>query len=169
MSLPELKPHSSGRSCSNRQASSHTLRRQPALTILQHMREVRRNGENMKRLAYQGFGLLLLAIGMIGTVVPLLPTTIFLILAAGCFARSSPRLEAWLMEHPRLGPQLIAWRKYGAISRQAKVSACIGMTLGFILFWLGARPEPWLASLVACFMLGSAAYVLTRPGVPPHR
>ncbi|MGE8940818.1 YbaN family protein [Leptospira interrogans] len=123
----------------------------------------------MKRLAYQGLGLLLVAIGLIGTVVPLLPTTIFLILAAGCFARSSPRLETWLVEHPRLGPPLVAWRMYGAISRPAKVSACIGMTIGYVLFWLGAHPDPWLAILVAAFMAASAAYVLTRPGLPPQQ
>jgi uncharacterized membrane protein YbaN (DUF454 family) len=123
----------------------------------------------LKRFAYQGLGLLLVAIGLIGTVVPLLPTTIFLILAAGCFARSSPRLETWLVEHPRLGPPLVAWRRYGAISRPAKVSACIGMTIGYILFWLGAHPGPWLAILVAAFMLASAAYVLTRPGMPPQQ
>ena len=123
----------------------------------------------LKRLAYQGLGLLLVAIGLIGTVVPLLPTTIFLILAAGCFARSSPRLETWLVEHPRFGPPLVAWRKYGAISPRAKVSACIGMTIGYVLFWLGAHPGPWLAILVAAFMLASAAYVLTRPGMPPQQ
>ena len=123
----------------------------------------------LKRFAYQGLGLLLVAIGLIGTVVPLLPTTIFLILAAGCFARSSPRLETWLVEHPRLGPPLVAWRRYGAISRPAKDSACIGMTIGYILFWLGAHPGPWLAILVAAFMLASAAYVLTRPGMPPQQ
>ncbi len=123
----------------------------------------------MTRLAYQALGLVLVGIGLIGTVVPLLPTTIFLILAVGCFARSSPRLEAWLMEHPRFGPTLVAWRRYGAISRTAKVSACVGMSLGFILFWLGAHPAPWLSVLVAGLLLASAAYVVSRPEPPQQQ
>jgi uncharacterized membrane protein YbaN (DUF454 family) len=92
-----------------------------------------------------------------------MPTTIFLILAAWCFARSSPALEAWLLDHRKFGPPLRAWRQQGAISRPAKCMACTGMATGFVLFWMGAHPSVWLAVLVAALLLASALYVVSRP------
>src|SRR3546814_5879575 len=66
-------------------------------------------------------GLVLVGIGLIGIVVPLLPTTDFMLLALPCFARSSPKLEAWLLNHPRFGPGLRAWRSERAVPRNAKI------------------------------------------------
>lgn len=88
----------------------------------------------MTRTLFPCLGCLKLALGFIGAIVPLMPTTIFLILAAGCFARSSPALEAWLLDHNKFGPTLRAWRREGAISRPAKCMACTGMATGFVLF-----------------------------------
>ncbi len=105
----------------------------------------------------------MVALGVIGTVVPLMPTTIFLILASWFFARSSPRLEAWLLDHPRFGRTLRAWNETGPVPRQAKAMACIGMTAGFVLFLIGAHPGLWLALSVAGVMLASALYVVSRP------
>ncbi|MFL9825202.1 YbaN family protein [Rhodoplanes sp. SY1] len=116
----------------------------------------------MTRALYFGLGCLMLALGAIGAVLPLMPTTIFLIAAAWCFARSSPRLEAWLFEHPRFGPSLRAWRDQRAISRASKLLACTGMAAGFVIFWTTASPGPLLATVVAASLLGCAAYVATR-------
>src|SRR3546814_2092907 len=90
-------------------------------------------------------GFIWVGIGAVGAFVPLLPTTIFIILALGCFARSSPRLEHWLLNHERFGPALRAWRDQRAISRSAKRAACIGMTVGYGLFCVSVRPSPLLA------------------------
>lgn len=118
------------------------------------------------RLSFLCLGWVMLTLGVVGAFVPLMPTTIFLILASWFFARSSPRLESWLLEHPRFGPTLRAWHETGAVPRHAKVLACIGMAGGFALFWVGAHPRLWLAAVVGALMLASAIYVVTRPSPP---
>lgn len=105
----------------------------------------------------------MLVLAFIGALLPLMPTTIFLILAAWCFGRSSPRLEAWLLDHPKFGPALRAWRDHGAVPRHAKFLAAGGMALGFAVFLFTAKPALWLAALVAAALLGISAYIWTRP------
>lgn len=117
----------------------------------------------MKRLAFACAGGVMLMLGIIGIVTPLLPTTIFLILAAWCFGKSSPRLEAWMLNHPRFGPSLRRWREEGAIPRRAKWMAVTGMSIGYALFWMQVRPGWMLASVVGVFLLCSAIYVVSRP------
>jgi uncharacterized membrane protein YbaN (DUF454 family) len=117
----------------------------------------------MTRVVFLGLGWFFVAVGIVGAVTPLLPTTIFLILAAGCFARSSPRLETWLLEHRRFGPALKGWRESGAISRPSKTMACVGMALGFAMFWFTVEPTLLPALGVAVLLLCCAGYVVSRP------
>lgn len=112
---------------------------------------------------YRGLGLAFVALAFAGAVLPVLPTTPFLILAAACFARSSPRLETWLMTHPRFGASLRAWRERGAISWTGKLTALAGMSLGFLLFWIGSDPGPLPVAAVVALMLVGLVYVFTRP------
>lgn len=115
------------------------------------------------RVAFVCLGCLMLALGIIGAFLPVMPTTIFLILAAWCFGKSSPRLEAWMLDHPRFGPGLRRWREEGAVPRKAKLMAVSGMSLGYALFWIEAKPGLPLASVVAVFMVSAAIYVVSRP------
>lgn len=122
-----------------------------------------RSGNRVVRGVWLVLGVFCVGLGIIGAFLPVMPTTIFLIMAAGCFARSSPRLEKRLLEHPRFGPTLRAWRAEGAISRSGKIAACGGIALGFGLFLFGARPGWGLGAGVAIVMGSCAAYVLSRP------
>lgn len=115
------------------------------------------------RGAYAALGFVMLGLAVIGALLPVMPTTIFVILAAWCFGRSSPRFEAWLLDHPRFGPTLRAWRAEGAIAPRAKLFACGGMALGFVLFLEGAHPRWPLVLLVGLLLLACAAYVVSRP------
>ena len=116
-----------------------------------------------RRLFYLAAGWLCVALATAGALLPVLPTTPFLILAAGAFARSSPALARRLYRHRRFGPLLRDWERYGVIPLKAKLLATVMM--GLSLTWLGTRPGvgalTWLltGSLMACGL----AYVWSRP------
>jgi uncharacterized membrane protein YbaN (DUF454 family) len=127
--------------------------------------EVNREGSRMRLLTLAA-AWLLVAIGAMGVFLPLLPTTPFLILAAALFARSSPRFEQWLLDHPRYGQPLIDWRREGAISRKAKIASVSLMSASYGIVWFVGPPQLWLKLLVGAILVACAAFVLTRPG--PH-
>lgn len=108
-------------------------------------------------------GWLCILIGLIGVVVPGLPTTVFLLIAAWAFSKSSERFQRWLLDHPRLGPPVIAWRDRGAIPLKAKVLAIIMMaaSLSLIIFYVASD---WIfPTIVGLIMAAAGAYVVTRP------
>lgn len=115
------------------------------------------------RIVYFSLGWVMVALGVIGLIMPLMPGAVFLIVAAWCFARSSPRFEAWLLEHPTFGKPLRDWRASGAIPRSGKIMACLGMAFGFATFCYTAAPSVPLAVAVAAGFLACAAYVVSRP------
>lgn len=115
------------------------------------------------RLGFRLLGALLVVVGIIGAFLPLLPSTIFFIGATACFARSSPALEAWLIEHPQFGPGIRAWRDERAIRPRAKIAALCGMAFGYAVFLMSARPTLPLAVFVGVVMMSCATYVASRP------
>ncbi|HXI06871.1 MAG: YbaN family protein [Bradyrhizobium sp.] len=117
------------------------------------------------RIIFIGLGWIFVALGVIGLVMPMMPGAVFLIIAAWCFARSSPRFEAWLLDHPQLGKPLRDWRAAGAIPRSGKIFACAGMAMGFATFCYTVAPSVPLALAVAAGFLACAAYVVSRPAV----
>lgn len=86
--------------------------------------------ELARRAAWVVLGLLSVAVGAIGIVVPGLPTTVFFIIAAACFARSHPRLEQWVLNLPRIGPAVRRYRAGLGMPLRAKYWA-IGMIVVF--------------------------------------
>lgn len=115
----------------------------------------------MKRLWFLWCGLGALALGLIGIAVPMLPTVPFVILAAFCFARSSPALEARLLDHPRFGPHIRAWREKGAISRKGKLAAGLAFSASAVA-GLIALEMPWSLVPLAAALIGGT-WIATRP------
>ncbi|MFA6968403.1 YbaN family protein [Bosea sp. (in: a-proteobacteria)] len=107
-------------------------------------------------------GWIFTALGVVGLILPLMPGTVFLILAAWCFSRSSPRFEAWLIGHPRLGPQVLRWRQSGSIARKVKYIACGSMLLSFAILTQTSAPPIALWTSAAC-LLAAGFYVASRP------
>lgn len=120
----------------------------------------------VKRISYLTLGLLSLATGLIGLVIPLLPTTVFILIAAWAFARSSERLHERLIRHPRFGATIQAWQEHGAISPKAKRFAMGGLAIGYAVtaLVLGPKPLPLLGLGVGLALL--AAWILRRPDGP---
>lgn len=119
----------------------------------------------MARHLWLGLGLIAVGLGIAGTVLPLVPTTPLLLVAAYAFARSSPRLHGWLTSHPQFGPLIDDWRRHRAIGRRSKRLAVGVMAAMFTASWL------WGLSVLLLALQGTilgcvAAFILTRPDAP---
>lgn len=118
-----------------------------------------------KRGVYVSLGLGFVGLGALGAVLPVLPTTPFLLLAVFAFARSFPRLGDWILAHPRLGPPVRDWQTYGAIGRGAKIAAVGAMAAALAISLLADLPG-WLVVLQAAVLVLVAGFILTRPDAP---
>ena len=107
-------------------------------------------------------GLTSVAIGAIGLVLPLLPTTPFLLVAAFAFARSSTRLNRWLREHRSFGPLIENWHRDGSIDRKVKRTAIIVILITPVITWLLGVPL-WLIACQLAVLSAAAIFILTRP------
>ncbi|MAU41252.1 MAG: hypothetical protein CMF31_06495 [Kordiimonas sp.] len=114
------------------------------------------------RALWLACGILSLVCGIIGIVLPLLPTVPFMILAAYAFARSSPRLHNWLINHPRFGPLIYNWQRYGAISRRTKIIAVSVMVAMSCLSWWLDIPL-WALLIQTAVLFTVAVFIITRP------
>ncbi len=112
-------------------------------------------------------GLASLGCGMAGVVLPLIPATPFLLLAAYAFARSSPRLHEWLISHRQFGPIIENWRQHRGIDRRTKVVAVLAIALTFAISWL-VGAAPWVLGVQAVVLTGVAAIIVTRPEGPTN-
>ncbi len=119
------------------------------------------------RYAVLGFGWLNIGLGVLGLVLPVMPTTVFLLIALWAFSKSSLGFHRWLYEHPILGRNIRAWHAHRAIAVRAKVLAIATMAASLLYVTLVVAESWMLPVLVAAVLAGVAAYILTRPSHPP--
>ena len=115
----------------------------------------------MRRTLYLTCGFVALGLGAVGVILPLLPTVPFMILAAFCFARSSPALEARLLNHRHFGIHIRRWRERGAISRRGKQAALVAFAASAVMGMI-LTPLPWALIPVAVALIGGR-WIWTRP------
>lgn len=113
------------------------------------------------RYALLAIGWLSVALGVIGIFLPVLPTTPFLLLAAACFARSSPRFYRWLTEHPRLGPWIRNYLDGNGIPLKGKVYA-ISLMWASILLSCYLVPIPWARAIMLTSAVLVTVYILKQ-------
>jgi len=115
-------------------------------------------------LFWRSLVVIFITLGIIGAILPGMPTTVFLILAAWAASKGWPQMDDWLLNHPKYGPTLRNWRANGTVPRKAKWIASIMMAISGIIMlftsapllvkaftdttmlivavWLWLRPEP---------------------------
>lgn len=108
-------------------------------------------------LAYGCVGL-----GAVGAVLPVMPTTPFLLVALWAGARSSPRLRFRLYRHPRYGPALRTWHRHGAVPARAKLAACLLMSASW-LFLVFTGLHVGIVSGIGLFFIAVATFIVSRP------
>ena len=118
------------------------------------------------KIFYITIGTLSLALGILGIVLPLLPTTPFLLLASACYVRGSERLHRKLMEHRVLGPYIQAFRNGEGIPVRGKIFALLflWMSLAYSAWMV---PKPWIWLLLLIPGIGVTTYLLRLPTRKP--
>ena len=114
------------------------------------------------------FGWICVGLGIVGAVLPVMPSTVFLLIAAWAFAKGSPRLHGWLLDHPRLGSYIRDWELYGAIPLRGKITALVMISLSasWMVFFsaLPAIAIGGTLSVLACVLI----FIFTRPSAAPE-
>ena len=116
------------------------------------------------RTAWVAVGILSLGFGFAGTVLPILPTTPFLLLSVAAFAKSSPRMHHWLIHHPQFGPLIQNWKNHRAIDRRTKIISLTVMALTPLITWLIGAAY-WILIIQIAVLSISATFIVTRPEV----
>ncbi|HEU4535135.1 MAG TPA: YbaN family protein [Polyangiaceae bacterium] len=114
------------------------------------------------RWAWTLFAYLSLGLGIVGIVLPGLPTVPFVLLAAYCAARGSQRLHAKLLAHRQFGPMIRDWQANGAVSRRSKWLATTMMSICAVILFL-TSPKLWAAAAGATTMAAVAVWLWLRP------
>lgn len=127
-----------------------------------------RQPSHLARVLYGIGGSVALLLGVIGIFLPGLPTTPFILVAAACFAKASPRVHQWMLQHRLLGPILRNWEEHRSVTRGTKYVAIISMVLMMgISLWTFAG-QPWIQILLLALGLTGAVIVLRIPTRAPN-
>jgi len=121
----------------------------------------------LKAHFFNFFGLFFVLLGVIGVFLPLLPTTPFLILAAICFSRGSPKFHRWLMNHPVLSPPILDWQQHHVIQTKYKILTTSMMGLSWVMIFSREQIPPVGKIAFSVFVIAMLSFIWTRKGKRP--
>ncbi len=122
----------------------------------------------MKNWLLIAAGFTSLSAGVIGIFVPVLPTTPFFLLAAGCFMKSSDRLYRWLTGHKKFGPYIDNYVKYRAVSKQSKVVSIMVLWTVMLSTIVFGITQLWLKALLVCIAGGVTVHLVLLKTLTPE-
>lgn len=110
-------------------------------------------------------GWICVGLGALGVVLPVLPTTPFMLLAAFCFARTSPRFHRWLLSSKVFGPLIDNWQRERYIEKRSKRTALLVVAITFAVSI--AVVDPWpLKAMLVCFWVACSVGIGRLSTVP---
>ena len=119
-----------------------------------------------RRILYLTIAFISLGLGFLGAFLPILPTTPFAILSAYLFSKSSPRLHAWLLNSPLLGPVILQWEQHGVIRKRAKIFSTLMIIPLFAYTLIFVNVHMAIKILVSLIGISVLTFIWTRPSSP---
>ena len=120
----------------------------------------------MKKIILITIGWSCVGLAFVGTFVPGIPPTIFLIIAVWAFAKSSKKFHSWLLNHKRFGPILQNWESHKVVPRKAKILMVILQISAVIIFHYSLQ-NIYLTVILIITLVFVARYVLSLPSELP--
>ncbi len=120
----------------------------------------------LQRMLWLATGWLCLLLALVGAMLPVMPSTVFVLMAAACFGRSSPALLHWLHRHPRLGPPLRCWQRHRGMTARTKVGALGSIALSFSFSIYSTLHHPWLTVLLLSVWMVLSLWMWRLPTIP---
>lgn len=107
-------------------------------------------------------GWISVVLGAIGAILPIMPTTPFLILAAYLFSKSSPRFHKWLLELPKFGPIIREWEETKTIRKEVKITAIVVLSISMMVTITFVPVKPIVKGVMVFFWISVSIYLWTR-------
>jgi len=120
---------------------------------------------SLKKAIYLIVGSISLAAGLVGVFLPVIPTTPFILLSAGCFLRSSERLFHWVVSNETLGPTIQNYHEGKGITKNTKIRAIVMMWLTISLSVYFFITNTYLIALLYVIAIGVSVYLFKLPTV----
>jgi uncharacterized membrane protein YbaN (DUF454 family) len=119
-----------------------------------------------RRWAYATLGWVFFSLGVIGLLLPIVPTTPFMLLALWAFSNSSQRFHDWLYHHRVFGPPLQRWRRERTVPAWSKWVAIGSMATSFVYLAAFVRPGPWALVAAGAAIAAGVTYIGRIPSRP---